>query len=111
MHVPLFCGVMIITMMVEELMQMVTLCFVCFDSTQETDRFGCCCEISSLYDKELDIYPNPQLASVGDETTLVCNSVRKLDKSIVRNDIANNREFVAHLDSLERFKLNQLLFL
>ena len=111
MQVPLFCGVMIITMKVEELMQMVTLCFVCFDSTQETDRFGYCCEISSLYDTELNIYPNPQLASVRDKTTLVCNPVRKLDKSIIKNNIANNGEFIAHLDLFVRFKLNQLFFL
>ena len=79
--------------------------------TQKIDRVGYCCEISSLYDIELNIYLNSRFALIEVGTTLVCNLVGKLDKSIVKNNMANNWEFVTHLDSLERFKLNQLLTL
>jgi len=85
--------------------------FFCADLTQEIDRFGYCCEISSLYDPVLKIYPKPELAVRGTGTELVCNPVRKLDKSVVKNNMSNNGEFVTHLDSLVRFKLNQLYFL
>jgi len=84
--------------------------FTCSDTTQEIDRFGYCCEITSLYNPVTNVYVD-DISLMGDETTLVCNPVRKLDKSVVKNNMANNGEFVAHLDSLVRYKLNQLFFL
>merc|ERR1712160_139029 len=71
---------------------------------------GYCCEITSLYNPVTNVYVD-DISLMGDETTLVCNPVRKLDKSVVKNNMANNGEFVAHLDSLVRYKLNQLFFL
>jgi len=84
--------------------------FTCSDTTQEIDRFGYCCEITSLYNPVTNVYVD-DISLMGDGTTLVCNPVRKLDKSVVKNNMANNGEFVAHLDSLVRYKLNQLFFL
>ena len=41
----------------------------------------------------------------------MCLPVRKLDKSVVKNNMANNGEFVAHLDSIVRYRLNQIFTL
>jgi len=42
---------------------------------------------------------------------MISNLVRRLDRSVVKNNMANNGEFVAHLDSLIRYRLNQLFTL
>ena len=42
---------------------------------------------------------------------MTCRPARQLDKSVVKNNMSNNGEFVAHLDAIVRYKLNQLFTL
>jgi len=42
-----------------------------------------------------------------DVTEAICRPIRALDKSLVKNNMASNGEFVARLDSLLTYKINQ----
>ena len=42
---------------------------------------------------------------------MTCRPARQLDKSVVKNNMSNNGEFVAHLDAIVRYRLNQLFTL
>merc|ERR1711957_922831 len=78
----------------------------CKEQAFHMDMYGYCCEESSLFNVKNQTY---QSELQGIETSLmVCNPVRRLDKSVVKNNMANNGEFVAHLDSIIRYRLNQL---
>merc|ERR1712238_584815 len=78
----------------------------CKEQAFHMDMYGYCCEESSLFNVKNQTY---QSELQGIETSLmVCNPVRRLDKSAVKNNMANNGEFVAHLDSIIRYRLNQL---
>jgi len=83
---------------------------VCKEPFHEIDRYGYCCEITMLFNTSSQEYS--QTTDNGNSTPSVfktmCKPVRKLDKSVVKNNMSNNGEFVAHLDSVVRYKLNQL---
>jgi len=83
---------------------------VCKEPFHEIDRYGYCCEITMLFNTSSQEYS--QTTDNGNSTPSVfktmCKPVRKLDKSVVKNNMANNGEFVAHLDSVVRYRLNQL---
>ena len=76
--------------------------FRCKNPGYEMDRFGYCCEIGALYDQENEDYDptDPELR--------VCRPLRSLDKAIVSENMASNGEFVARLDRMVRYKMNQL---
>jgi hypothetical protein len=76
--------------------------FTCRDPNAKMDKFGYCCDSTQLYDYAQSIYnsTSPELQA--------CRPLRTLDKSIVKNNMASNGEFVARLDQSVRFKLNQL---
>jgi len=82
----------------------------CKERFHEIDRYGYCCEITMLFNTSSQEYS--QTTQNGNSTPSVfntmCKPVRKLDKSVVKNNMANNGEFVAHLDSVVRYRLNQL---
>ena len=74
----------------------------------EVDRYGFCCEDEQLYDPSTKKYPlleNPPVALAGTE---VCRPVYNLDKALVKDNMANNGEFVARLDNAMRYKLAQI---
>merc|ERR1711957_93338 len=60
----------------------------CKEQAFHMDMYGYCCEESSLFNVKNQTY---QSELQGIETSLmVCNPVRRLDKSVVKNNMANN---------------------
>jgi len=83
--------------------------FRCKSTRLHKDVYGYCCGVDELWNTEEQEYrEEAQNISISDR---ICRPARSLDKSIVKNNMSNNAEFVAHLDSLIRFKLNTLFTL
>jgi len=83
--------------------------FMCKESSFHKDRYGYCCEVSVLWDTVTQTYvPEEQNITT---SAMTCRPARQLDKSVVKNNMSNNGEFVAHLDAIVRYKLNQLFTL
>lgn len=81
----------------------------CKEGIHHIDKYGYCCEVSSLFNTATQEYTQEEQDI---EVSLnVCMPVRKLDKSVVKNNMSNNGEFVAHLDSIVRYRLNQIFTL
>jgi len=82
--------------------------FSCRNEGYNIDKYGYCCEPSMLWNPEQNI-PGyaPELYNISSSVS-VCRPARTLDKSVVKNNMSNNAEFVAHLDSIIRSKMNQL---
>ena len=77
--------------------------FRCKDASYQIDKYGQCCEENALYNHTTSAYDNfPPIS------TKVCRPVRALDRSIVKNNLIANGEFVARLDRTLRLKMNQL---
>ena len=85
--------------------------FTCKSSSFDTDKYGYCCEATSLYDASTGEYAVETLDPEDGISSLVCRPRRKLAKSVVKNNMANNAEFVARLDSVMRTRINQLFML
>jgi len=110
--------------------------FKCKKPEFQIDKYGYCCDESSLMNTRTGNYePERALASPSSEvedntenaedttedttedtrekdiSERVCKPRSKLDKSLVKNNMAANGEFVALLDSIVRYKLNQLFTL
>jgi hypothetical protein len=91
--------------------------FRCKEPSYQIDKYGYCCGEDQMYDPN----PPPASPSVSDETPtpvvsrvsteLICRPLRSLDPSMLKNNMANNGEFVALLDSVVRSKLNTLFTL
>merc|ERR1712161_119023 len=81
----------------------------CKEGIHHIDRYGYCCEVSSLFNTATQEYTEEDQDIA--ESANVCMPVRKLDKSVVKNNMSNNGEFVAHLDSIIRYRLNQIFTL
>merc|ERR1711957_860114 len=79
--------------------------FHCKNAPYQMDQYGYCCESTLLWNPlERDYETEPSNVT----STRICRPARKLDKSTVKNNMSVNAEFVAHLDSIIRNKLNQL---
>ena len=76
--------------------------FRCKELAFQQDKYGYCCEEEALFD-----YVNQAFSPVN-ATERVCRPSRNLDKSLVKDNMANNGEFVARLDSSMRYRLVQL---
>ena len=76
--------------------------YTCRENSYEIDMYGYCCEPSAMYNSERREYNS------ANTTDNICRPLRNLDKSIVKNNMATNGEFVCRLDSAVRSKLNQL---
>jgi len=86
--------------------------FSCKNEGYNIDKYGYCCEPSMLWQPGLSPNPGygPELYNIT-ISTAVCRPARTLDKSVVKNNMSNNGEFVAHLDSIIRYRMNQLFTL
>lgn len=69
------------------------------------DKYGFCCEKIQLYDPQEKVYRKDSETQL---TRDVCKPVYNLDKALVKDNMANNGEFVARLDNSMRYKLAQL---
>jgi len=80
--------------------------FSCMNSSFNMDRDGYCCDNAVLFNYETREYEREgQDVKV---SSRVCKPHRKLDKSVLRNNMSNNGEFVARLDSIVANKKSQL---
>lgn len=75
--------------------------FTCKESSYSIDKYGYCCEIQSMY------YVQNRTYTTTSPETSICRPLRSLDKSIVKNNMSSNAEFVARLDSAIRDRLNE----
>jgi hypothetical protein len=80
--------------------------FRCKDDSYYIDKYGFCCEPTQLYDPVADSYPEP--AETCDLTVCVCKPITNLDVNLIKDNMVNNGEFVARLDTTMRYKLVQL---
>lgn len=78
--------------------------FKCKSTDLKKDKFGYCCEVDQLFDFVKKNYPGAD----ADETTLVCRPQRAVEPTIIKDNLSNNGEFVARLDSAFRYRLNIL---
>ena len=83
--------------------------FKCKNPSYHIDKYGYCCDPETLYDPTDAAYEEED-QDIG-ISERVCRPVNSLDKSVVKNNMANNGEFVARLDSIVRYRLNQLFTL
>ena len=83
--------------------------FECKNSLHRIDKYGYCCEGEDLFNNALQQYTNEEQDAAMSNS--VCKPLRKLDKSVVKQNMSNNGEFVARLDSVIQYKLNQLFTL
>merc|ERR1712161_29990 len=83
--------------------------YTCKNAPFHKDKYGYCCEADVLWDPALQIY-STELQNVT-VSGRVCRPSSRLDKSVVKNNMSNNGEFVAHLDALVRMKINNLFTL
>merc|ERR1712161_177522 len=83
--------------------------YACKNAPFNIDKYGYCCESNLLWDPVNQEY-SPELQNVT-VSERFCRPASKLDKSVVKNNMSNNGEFVAHLDSLVRMKINNLFTL
>jgi len=83
--------------------------FTCKNAPFHMDKYGYCCEGNLLWNPSTQEYRS-ELQNVT-MSERFCRPASKLDKSVVKNNMSNNGEFVAHLDSLVRMKINNLFTL
>ncbi len=77
--------------------------FQCKDPSYVVDKFGYCCEQGALFNAVTEEY-NTDI----NQTEAICRPLRNLDRSILKNNMASNGEFVCRLDSALRSKLNEI---
>ena len=83
--------------------------FQCKKTDYKMDKYGYCCLENDLYDPTNTDYA-PEDTNFT-ESSRVCRPKSILDKSVAKNNMASNGEFVARLDSIVRYRLNQLFTL
>ncbi len=76
--------------------------FRCKNPENQMDKYGYCCEAGQLYDRTEEEY------DPFDPQTKVCKPLRALDKSMVKENMVSNGEFLARLDRSLRYKMNQM---
>ncbi len=76
--------------------------FKCKDDSFAIDKFGYCCEPEALYDRISDEYDQ------NNSWDRICKPVRQLDRSLIKDNMVNNGEFIARLGSAMRYKLTQI---
>lgn len=87
----------------------------CTKDGYKVDKYGYCCELASMYNSTSRKYGD---ISTSNENSLriklsqrICRPSRSLDKSVVKNNMSTNGEFVTRLDTALRLKLNQISLL
>ena len=83
--------------------------YKCKDPAYKIDKYGYCCDEETLFNPDTENYEDEP--STVDQSTRVCKPRRVLDRSIAKNNMAINGEFVARLDGILRYRTNQLFTL
>ena len=77
---------------------------VCENPNFLKDKYGYCCELEQLFNSTSQEY-----TGVGaDPTTHVCKPIHALHPAIIKDNMSNNGEFVARLDSALRYRMTAL---
>ncbi len=79
----------------------------CLNPNHVLDKFSKCCEQSHLYDAATLLYDGTTCTATA-PSTCICRPFKNLDKSLVRDNMSNNGEFVARLDNVMRYKMAAL---
>ena len=83
--------------------------FSCKNSAFHIDMNGFCCEGTMLYNNATNEYEyEDKHVAISSH---ICKPVRKLENSIVKNNMSNNAEFVVRLDLIIQKKMNQIFTL
>jgi len=88
--------------------------YKCKGSINFMDKYGYCCEENMLFNPAAYEYETEPGITDNQEAYIslrVCKPVRVLDKSLVKNNMSNNGEFVARLDSILRTRMNTIFTL
>ncbi len=80
--------------------------FACRVGTHVIDKFGYCCETTQLYDYATAKYTVPVEDLQLD--VLACRPIRAVERSVMKDNMSANGEFVARIDSTLRLKMNTL---
>ena len=59
--------------------------------------YGYCCDTALLFNQETRRHETEEVAV--ESSSRICKSNRKLEKSLIKNKMSNNREFIDYLDS------------
>lgn len=78
--------------------------FRCRDISQVIDRYGYCCDHSSMYDTSILRYNKTE----GDLSLLICRELYNLEKSVLKVNMDQNAEYISQLDLVTRIKMNKL---
>jgi len=81
----------------------------CVNIAFHADMNDYCCEGTMLFDPATSAYLTSATALA--QNLRICKPLRTLEKSVVKNNMSNNGEFVARLDAVIRDKMNQLFTL
>jgi len=81
----------------------------CENIAFHADKNDYCCEGTMLFNPNTNAYLT--LATELAQSERICKPLRTLEKSVVKNNMSNNGEFVARLDAIIRDKMNQLFTL
>merc|ERR1712238_98128 len=73
------------------------------------DKYGYCCDATLLFNQEQGRYETEEIDV--ESSSRICKPSRKLGKSLIKNNMSNNGEFVARLDATVQKKINQLFIL
>lgn len=82
--------------------------YSCKDPGAVVDKHGYCCEEEQMYDTATSAYLGAACSTKDNWPNCICRPQRNLDKSLIRDNMSNNGEFVARLDNIMRYKLAQL---
>jgi len=83
--------------------------FECKNNLYHIDKYGYCCEKKDLFNKAKGQYEKEELDVATSDR--ICRPHSKLDRSVIRNNMSNNGEFINRLDTVIRHRINQLFTL
>ena len=78
--------------------------YMCKSSEFEIDKYGYCCEIVYMVDPATGEYTG----EFADPETHVCRPNMLLDPTLMKDNMANNGEFISRLDAAMRYRLTFL---
>ena len=76
--------------------------FTCKHPSFEKDQFGMCCAVDQLYNYDEEEY------DITNPRERVCRPLRQLERTLVKDNLIQNGEFVARLDAAVRYRMTQL---
>ena len=76
--------------------------FTCKEPSYHIDKFGYCCAIDQLYNYDTEEY------DLSNPTERICRPLRQLERTMIKDNLIANAEFVARIDAALRMRMVQL---